>query len=320
MSMCDGSGECLGAVFGLSAALTWAVAVILFKKSSERMSPWAMNYLKSPVGLLCFVVTLLFVEGFPQLPGVAWGALLLSGFVGISISDSLFFGALHCLGASRAGIVDCLYSPFVVMFAYFLLGEVLQPWDAVGAALIVIGVLLTGKPETRLDRLVLWRGVALGALAMATMAVSVVAIKPFLEAHSVLATTTVRSAGGTLGLLLLLPLRPLRRAARDAFRPQSAWWSAIPASILGTYIALYLWVAGYKYADAGMVSLLNQTTTLFIVIFATVFLKEALTRRRAFAVALATAGSVLVLLDFDAPKTDTEPVVQSAEVATQPPG
>ncbi|RKZ05653.1 EamA family transporter, partial [bacterium] len=48
----------MGKLFALLSALTWAVAVILFKKSGERVPPFALNLFKAGVSVLLFIGTL----------------------------------------------------------------------------------------------------------------------------------------------------------------------------------------------------------------------------------------------------------------------
>jgi drug/metabolite transporter (DMT)-like permease len=43
--------------------------------------------------------------------------------VGIALSDTFFFQCLNLLGASLTAVVDCLYSPFVILFSFLFLGE-----------------------------------------------------------------------------------------------------------------------------------------------------------------------------------------------------
>jgi drug/metabolite transporter (DMT)-like permease len=57
-----------------------------------------------------------------------------------------------------------------------------------------------------------------------------------------------------------------------------------------------LWVAAFKYTSVNSAAILNQTSTIFIVILAAIFLKERFTRRLFIATILAIAGSILVLL------------------------
>jgi len=80
------------------------------------------------------------------------------------------------------------------------------------------------------------------------------------------------------------------------FRPQRLWRVVVPAAILGNCIALYLWLAGYKYIPAHTAAILNQTSTLFIVLIAVFVLGEKLTRRTAAAVVLGFGGCVIVLM------------------------
>ena len=94
----------------------------------------------------------------------------------------------------------------------------------------------------------------------------------------------------------------LRRETWSALKPHRGWRFALPGAFFGTYIALFSWIGGYKYTSATVASLLNQTSTLFIVAGAAIFLGEKLTPRRIGAVALAMVGSVLVL--FASPQAE----------------
>ncbi|MEZ4269877.1 MAG: DMT family transporter [Myxococcota bacterium] len=236
------SNETVGALFALGAALTWAVAVILFKRSGESMSPWTLNMQKSLVALLCFMASLPFVDEVATFTGREFAVLLLSGVLGISLADTLFFVSLNALGASRAAVVECLYTPFVVIIAFIYLGETLSLYDALGALLIFGGLLMSveSKDDMKLPGPVWWRGVAYGALAIAVMAASIVFIKPILERHNAMLSTTVRALGGVVGLLgagLVLP--HTRRHLWLGFGPQAGWRYAVPGAVLGTYLALF---------------------------------------------------------------------------------
>jgi drug/metabolite transporter (DMT)-like permease len=113
----------------------------------------------------------------------------------------------------------------------------------------------------------------------------------------VLWATTLRVLGGTGALALVTLFLPSwRKAACLAFTPSAVWWFAVPGSVSGAYLALIVWVAGMKYTTAITASVLNQLSTLIVVLLATLFLKEALTLPKVAAMVLGIAGSVLVLL------------------------
>ena len=65
-------------------------------------------------------------------------------------------------------------------------------------------------------------------------------------------------------------------------------------SILGTFLSVIFWLLGYKYTLAGRAAIYNQLSTIFIIIMAAIFLKEAMTRRKWLAVTCALFGAVLV--------------------------
>jgi drug/metabolite transporter (DMT)-like permease len=54
------------------------------------------------------------------------------------------------------------------------------------------------------------------------------------------------------------------------------------------------WVGGMKYTQASIASALNQTSTIFIFIFAGIILKEPLNLKRTIAIAMAFIGMLLV--------------------------
>jgi drug/metabolite transporter (DMT)-like permease len=56
------------------------------------------------------------------------------------------------------------------------------------------------------------------------------------------------------------------------------------------------WIAGMKFTAAGSAAILNQTSTIYIILLARVFLKEPLTRRRLLACLLALSGALCVVL------------------------
>jgi drug/metabolite transporter (DMT)-like permease len=301
-----------GEFYSAACALLWAIAVILFRKSGEQVSPVALNLFKDVLGLGLFVVTMLLV-GLPFAPeadlkgapvGAAdWAVLLVSGAIGIGVADTLFFVSLNRLGAGRSAIVDCLYSPFVVLCAWVYLGE------PVGVALLAAVALMTGAilvgawvpdkkenglgPEARRD---LHLGVLLGIVSMALMAVGIVMAKPVLDRSETMWATSVRLLGG-IALMAVIGLTRAHRAdVLRAFRPGRQWMITVPAGVVGAYLAMLLWIMGMKYTYASVASVLNQLSAILVLALATVFLHERLTWRKALAILMGMAGGVIASL------------------------
>ncbi len=292
----------IGEILALASGLAWAVAVILFRISGRKVHPIGLNLAKTGLALVAMVPTLLVLGEplAPAVPSTTTGLLLLSGILGIAVSDTLFFYALNRLGASLTAIVDCFYSPFVIALSFALLGERLTLVQLAGAALVVSGVLTISKEGKleKLDRKDLGLGVLYGVLAMFFVAFGIVMVKPLLGSVSVFWATFVRLAGGSLALAVLVPFLRNRRAVLAPLADRRNWKALVPAAFFGSYLSLVLWMGGMKYAKASVAAVLNQLNTIFIVIIAAVFLKERLTPWKVVAVALAFVGAYLASMPF----------------------
>jgi drug/metabolite transporter (DMT)-like permease len=142
-------------------------------------------------------------------------------------------------------------------------------------------------------RQLIW-GISLGALAMATTAVGIVIIKPLLNRSPLLWVLEVRLLGGILGLLPVLWFHPQRKGILSTLQHQRSWTYTLAGSFLGTYISLLLWLAGMKYTQTSIAAALNQTSNIFVFIFAGIFLKEIIDWKRILAISLGIAGSFMV--------------------------
>lgn len=288
-----------GEALSLLSALAWSFAVIFFRMSGRTIHPYGLNLFKNVLSmiLLTGVLGMLHRPLIHDVPLSTYGLFLLSGFLGIAVSDSLFFMALNILGASLTAIVDCFYSPFIIVFSFAFLGEKLNAPQMAGILLIIASVLAiawTSRGEKNgISRTNLWKGISFGIAAMFFVAIGIVMIKPILAETDVLWATEIRLAGGVLGLLPIVAFNKKRKAILKPLFQVSNWKTLIPGSLLGSFLSLILWVAGMKYALASVAGILNQMTTVFIFILAVIFLKEKATPRKIIATILAFAGAFL---------------------------
>jgi drug/metabolite transporter (DMT)-like permease len=288
----------LGESLALITALIWAFAVILFKKSGESVHPIALNVFKSSLAMVLLVPTI-YAGGeslFPAAPVGDYLILLFSGVIGIAVADSMFFRSLNLLGASLSAIVDCLYSPFIILLSVLFIGERLGRVQVVGVLLIISAVLTVTRQQgkggaTRHD---LIRGTLWGAGAMAVMAVSIVMVKPLLDRSPMLWATEVRLVGGCLALYLMLFLHKGRTGIMGTLRAARSWKFTLAGSFLGAYVAMVLWIGGMKYTQASTAAALNQSSNVFVFLFAALFLKEKMTLLRVGAIFTAVIGVLLV--------------------------
>jgi drug/metabolite transporter (DMT)-like permease len=288
----------LGETFSLLAAINWAFAVILFRKSGETVHPIGLNLFKNTLSIVLLVPTIyIFGETFfYPAPSSHYLLFLFSGALGIGLADTLFFKSLNLLGAGLSAIVTCMYSPFIIILSFLYLDEALTLVQFVGVVVILFAVLAaTGRENSsNVGRKAILRGILLGVLSMAANAVGVVAIKPVLEISPLFWVTEVRLIGGAFVLLLVLSLHSSRRTIIRSVFSTKRWGYTVSGSFMGAYLAMIIWLAGMKYTQASIAAALNQTSTIFTFIFAALLLREKVTPLRVLGILLGFSGALLV--------------------------
>ena len=133
------------------------------------------------------------------------------------------------------------------------------------------------------------RAFLLALLAIVLMAVSIVLVKRVLEAQPLLWVTGLRMLGALVGMALIALWRGETRHLAPPTQGMP-WGKLVLAAFVGQFLAMVLWLAGYKYTLASVAAILNETASVFILLLAWVWLKEPLTRRALAGVGLTLAG------------------------------
>ena len=291
-----------GEFYALGAAITWAIALVLFKQSGESVKPLPLNLFKNTVGLVLLLMTIVATGEWLSMPrdysARQVGILIASGVVGIAIADTLLFACLNRVGVQLNLVVDTLYTPFMLLFAWLLLGERLTPIQGVGVVLIIAGLLVASRtrPPIGRSRMQIISGILFGVGAMATMAWSIALAKPTFESTPLAGAATIRLAAGTVALALFGSILPDARAIWSVFKPSAIWRRSIPGSVVGVYLSMVFWIGGFKYTAMGAAAIINQSSMIFAIILSAIVLRERLTGRKLVALLLAASGVLTATL------------------------
>lgn len=291
----------LGEWLSLGAALAWAAAVILLRKSGEHLPPFTLNLAKNTIVLPVFALTL-------WLSGAATGdqaalstqdylAVAISGVLGIAVGDTFYFRALNMIGASRMAVAQALYSPSVILLSAVYLGERLGGGQWAGVALVLAGILLvTYVRDVPLDaHRQLCTGVIWAMSAVFMMALGVVIAKPVIERADFLYVVFLRILAGLAGLVLMAAARGQLMQIAGQLRSVRHWATITAAAWVGNYVAMMLWLGGYRYTQASIAAVFNELAAVFILPLAVVFLRERVHGRQIAGVLLALSGVALVV-------------------------
>jgi DME family drug/metabolite transporter len=155
ISRLDGLGETqittTGLLVALALAVTYSGLSLFGKKLAGDYNPWTVL-----VYIFGFAtLTLLpFQIGLPipwPVPLSVLGYFAALVLLPTTLGFGLYNTSLHHLQASVASIVATLEVPFAAIASYIVLGERLDGWQVLGAALVISGVILLSWPRQRLQ-------------------------------------------------------------------------------------------------------------------------------------------------------------------------
>ena len=151
ISRIDGLGETqltpLGILVGLGLPFAYGSFSLFGKKLVGDYSPWTILVYVFGFAALTLLPFQIFIATPWQLSlpvfGYFAGLVLLPTIAGFA----LYTTGLHRLQASVAVIVSTTEIPFAAVTSYLVLGERLDGWQALGAALVIGGVVLLSVPR-----------------------------------------------------------------------------------------------------------------------------------------------------------------------------
>jgi len=102
--------------------------------------------------------------------------------------------------------------------------------------------------------------------------------------------------GAVVGLWVLALV--FRRRLGPALPPLAGvpWRKLLVAAFIGQFLSMVFWLGGYKFTSASVAAILNESSSVFILLLAWAWLKEPLSRRALAGVVLTVAGVSCMLL------------------------
>lgn len=298
----------IGEFAALGAAISWAVAPIMYKKALAGVSPFSANIMRCATNAAVLVIVLVasgLTSVLAQLPLPTLAVVIVSGIVGLGLGDTVYMFALKSVGVARAVPLASTYPLFSLLWATMLLGQAVTATAILGMILILSGIWLLsrerGDSTIHFHGKTVVTGVGLSLLTALVWSVSITlmdyavtmpGIVNSLEANY--AIVTVRIAGMALVLLALSPLLDRGRG----FLKLS--WRAIALLCVGGLVANGLgWLLmNYSFlniAEAQAVPI-SSTTPLFSMIAGFMLFHEKMTRNNTLGALLIVLGVVMIFI------------------------
>ncbi|MEM9799961.1 MAG: DMT family transporter [Planctomycetota bacterium] len=271
----------------LLAAASWAVASVAIGRflGYGYVTPAAATLFKNALAAFCFFLAALAVGGrWPV--GEAWGWLFLSGFLGFTVSDTLYFAAFRRCGVQTAATVMLLNVPIATLLAVPLAGDAVQTQIVPFMVVVLVGVLLVildsriaqgRSPGDANPHANYALGVLLAVAAAFAIGTSVPLGRGKFDDVGVCPGAFVRLVGGALGAvpvaLLVGTLRRGTSASQEAARlvhpllvapgPASVWGRASLVGVGFAIVGLIPYHFALRELPGGVSALLFSATPLF---------------------------------------------------------
>jgi len=289
----------MGEAASLSAALLWAFAVSLFRPAIREYGARSVNLAKCTIAAVALGITAVAAGQGSLLfgsHGKAWWILVISGVIGLSIGDTALFRAVDELGPPRTLLLQSLVPLFTAAMAAVWLEEWPRTHEWLGAGIVLAGVLwVVGEGTGRDWRTVPWSGLSFATVSALCQATGIVMSKYGMQDVPILAASFLRIAAAALGLWLWLPFGGggghLKRLVREGAGPRVAG-----ASLIGTYLAILLMMAGVAFTPAAVASVLLSTTPIFSLFIDARLTGRPLSWRGVAGAALAVVGVAFMTL------------------------
>jgi drug/metabolite transporter (DMT)-like permease len=310
---------------GLGAAALFGLGAIFVKFGMRRMKVDNGHFMSVLVNVLSLGALMLFVA-LPEWDWTGFAGFILAGVMTTFLGRGTSFKAIRLLGPSRQSAILVSSPLFAAIAGWFVLNEAITPLQALGGAVVTIGLLVLvrshGGDEDEQPAAHDALGGYPGDVTVATRRERVrTAVKadPFLHGFLVAIASSVffgagfvarkwslgywpSAVGGAfLGAATALSLILLRAAGRgrlgrlinDNLR-NLPWWFV--AGGLTSTLALILQFHAFDHLPAWIVSLLQGTQGVWTLLFAYIFLRreERLGAPVVVSVALVTAGVAIM--------------------------
>ena len=292
----------MGAVYALTAALSWAGGSTILKFLTTRIDTLSLNALRlCATSLLLLAVILLSGRGTelvntPLMPLVY---LIISGVIGLAIGDTVYIKSLSYLNVSQAfPIALSSNTVLTVLLAVLLLGESFTWVTGLGTFFGLLGVyLLTSTRMTNsTPGRIRGKGIILALITGATCAIAVVTLKLGALDINPLVAAAIKLPSATIVLL------PFALSQRGRGTLQLRKYSsrnlalALTSGPLDYGMGMVLFITAIQLIGAGKAVVLGATSPLFLLPFSVFVLKERLTRFTLMGILISLTGIFLVAI------------------------
>jgi drug/metabolite transporter (DMT)-like permease len=133
----------LGLLSGIGSVITFSFMTIYMRRLLVHYRVWTVTFYSIGFATLFWIILLPPWEMIPRVPDTdTWRSLVALALVSVLVPNVLFAGGLRFLVPSRVVITSTLEPVVAIATAAFFIGEVITPVQGVGAALVILAIMV----------------------------------------------------------------------------------------------------------------------------------------------------------------------------------
>ena len=295
----------IGELAALGAALSWAVAPILYRKALLNTKPISANIVRCATNAGVLVAALLLLGNVGALTELPIGTVILvvvSGVIGLGVGDTLYMIGLKYIGVSRAVPLASSYPLFSLVWATFLLGQPLSLAVVLGAAIIICGIWLLsrekGDENTGVKGRLAHIGIVVSLVTAVVWSVSItmmdVAVSSVTSFDANYAIVTLRIASVALFFMLLAPF--LDREHGFLKMKRSTVIGLCVGGLVANGVGWLLMNFSFQNIPLTQATPISSTSPLFAAIAGFMLFHEKMTTKAVLGATAIVAGIALIFI------------------------
>lgn len=297
----------MGMIFSLLTSICWALTSIFFTAGGKQVGSRIVNRVRLLFGFVLLGLTnLVLYREFIPLSAAPdrWMWMGLSGLVGLVLGDIFLFQSYLWIGPRRAMLIMAGVPVLNTIFAWFLLGEQLNPVDLFGILITVSGILLViseklgNGDELTQDRKHFRLGLffcILGALGQAGG--MILGKRGVYGDFPALSGTLMRVTVATFGMWLFALLgKQIKPTVQAVTQDNKALIFIILGTLAGPFLGIWLALAGLQNTDVGVASTLQSLAPVIMLPVSHFFYKEKVTARAILGTFISMVGVAMLFV------------------------
>ncbi len=295
----------IGELAALGAAISWAIAPILYRQALTNIKPISANIVRcaTNAGVLFAILILSGLFGaLTSLPTETIIVVVVSGVIGLGIGDTLYMIGLKQAGISRAVPLAATYPLFALIWSTVLLHQPLLPIEVLGAGIILCGIWLLSRERnaegTSLKTKLVFSGIVVSLVTAIVWSVSITLMEVATCSVSTLsgnyAMITLRIASVAVFFMMLAPFLDRQRGFLKMKR------GTILVMCVGGLVANGVgWLLmNYSFLNSSVASAvpISSTSPLFAAVAGFMLFQEKMTARAVLGAIAIVVGICLIFI------------------------